>query len=341
MQYTWKSLAAATVFVAGGGCTGTDVSTFSYGKGNPGANLPEGGDVRIERVFIADGMHNEKPDGSGGVTWLQVYQWKSNDIKTTKALPPEGQCTELRTGNYWPNSKLDDPSITGVDLGATVKITGPKGVTELPKCTTATNVDTMGLTSMCSTTSTPPRALGLMYGGLSAGSPQGAFLNGIAADTVQAGATYTVDLGGKKTDSGGDIKVHIPGTYKTPLGIGSNEMITVAANKDLVLTWDPPADESTGMDHTPTTHFGRLFVLDTTASNNGYPLSWVCVPKTDPATGLEIDGEITVPASVVNKWPTTGGLLVHAELTHYMEAVDGRRLDLVGIWCHVSPFKVQ
>jgi hypothetical protein len=340
MHHLWKWLAATTL-VAAGGCSGTDVSNFKYGKDNPGADLPEGGDVRIERVYIADGMgHEEKPDGSGGVSWLQVYQWKSSDMKTTKALPPEGQCTELRTGNYWPNSKLDDPSITGVDLGASVKISGPKGDTLLPKCTTATNIGTNGMTSLCSTTSTPPRALALMYGGLSAGSPQGAFLNNIAADTVQAGATYTIDLGGKKTDSGGNIQVHIPNSYKTPLGIGASA-VTVKGGQDLVLKWDPPANGSTGTDHTPTTTFGRLFVLDTTASNNGYPLSWVCVPKTDPSTGVEIDGEITVPASVVDKWPKTGGLLVHAELTHYMEAVDGRRLDLVGIWCHVSPFTVQ
>jgi hypothetical protein len=324
------------MFAVVSGCGGTDVTDFQYGKGNPGAKLPEGGDVRIERVFIADGTNQENPDGSGGVSWVQVYQWTSTSAATTKALPPAGTCTDLRTGQFWPNSKLDDPSVTALDLGASVTITGPTGVTTLPKCTTATNLNTL-----CSTTSTPPRALSLMYGGLSAGTPQGSFIKNLPGNTVQANSDYTVDFGGKKTDGGKDIKVHIPGSYKTPLGIGA-KAVTVAANKDLELTWTPPTDPSTGTEHTPTTHFGRFFVLDPTLGNtSGYPLSWVCVPKTDPDTGEEIDGSITVPASVVNQWPKTGGLLVHAELTHYMEAVGGRRLDLVGIWCHVSPFTVE
>jgi len=342
MKHSWKSAVAGVAFGALAACgSSTDVSNFSYGKGNPGANLPEGGDVRIERVYLADGMHNEQADGSGGMTWLQVYQWKStDDKKTTKKLPPEGTCTDLRTGEYWPNSKLDDPSITDIDLGATVKLTSARGTTELPKCTYDTNVDKLGAKSMCNTTSTPPRALNLMYGGLSAGAPQGDFLNKIPANTVQAGDDFKVDIG-KKADSGADLMVHIPAYYKTPLGIGSKEVV-VTKNADLELTWTPPDEESTGTEHTPYTHFGRFFVLDTNASsNNGYPLSWVCVPKTDPKTGEEIDGSITVPASVVNQWPATGGLLVHAELTHYMEAVGGRRLDLVGIWCHVSPFTVK
>lgn len=332
---------ATVSFAALVGCSSsTDIANFKYGKGNPGVDLLEGGDVRIERVFLADGIHNEMPDGTGGMTWLQVYQWTSTDASTTKALPPEGTCTDLRTGQFWPNSKLDAPSITDIDVG-TVSLTNARGTVTLPKCTTATNLDKSGVASPCQTTSTPPRALGLMYGGLSAGSPQGAFLAGVPADTVQAGDDFTVNLGGKKADNGDELKVHIPKSYKTPLNIGSDPDVKVTGGQDLQLTWTPPDEASTGTDHTPLTHFGRLFVLDTTPANNGYPLSWVCVPKTDPATGEEIDGSITVPASVVNQWPKTGGLLVHAELTHYMEAVGGRRLDLVGIWCHVSPFSVQ
>jgi hypothetical protein len=343
MKNIWM-LAAGGLLAAA--CDGTDISKFSYGKGNPGAALPEGGDIRIERVYLADGTHNEKPDGSGGMTWLQVYQWKSDNAATTKALPPQGTCTELRTGNYWPNSKLDDPSIQGIDLGASVTMTNKttNAQTVLPKCTTATNVDPMnpGVTAPCDTTSTPPRTLPVMYGGLSAGTPRGAFLNGIPAETVTANTDYLVDFGGKKSDAGNDLVVHVPGYYKTPLGIGAEMMINVQGGQDLVLEWDPPADGDTGTDHTYKTSFGRFFVLDTNASsNNGYPLSWVCVPKTDPDTGVEERGKIVVPASVVDKFPTTGGLFVHAELTHYMEAVEGRRLDLVGIWCHVSPFRVN
>lgn len=342
MKHSWKSAVAGVAVAALAACgSSSDIENFSYGVGNPGADLPEGGDVRIERVYLADGMHNEGANGAGGMTWLQVYRWKStNDKLTTKKLPPNG-CTDLRTGEFWPNSKLDNPAITDVDMGASIKLTGPAGVTELPKCTTETNKDATGATSMCNTTSTPPRALNLMYGGLSAGSPQGSFLGStVPAETVQAGADYKVDIG-VKADDGSDLSVHIPKYYKTPLGIGSEENVKVAANADLELNWTPPEDEDAAgsTEHTPKTHFGRLFVLDTNASsNNGYPLSWVCTPEVDAKTGKEIDGHITVPASIVNQWPATGGLLVHAELTHYMQAVEGRRLDLVGIWCHVSPF---
>ncbi len=352
MKHGLKSAIAGMAFATlVGGCGGTDVTKFHYGIGNPGAALPEGGDVRIEHVFIADGTHQENPDGTGGVTWLQVYQWTSTNLATTKALPPEGTCTDLRTGQFWPNSLLNDPSIMDIDEGSGVTITGPTGATVLPKCTTATNVGSDGVTtSQCSTTSTPPRALDLMYGGLSAGSPQGSFLANIDPNTVQQNSDYAVDLDGKMTDEGGAISVHVPSRYDTPeLSDGSGGMarigaaaVVVPANADLTLTWTPPDDPSTGEAHTGKTDFGRFFVLDTNASSNqGFPLSWVCVPAQDPTTGEEIDGSITVPASVVNQWPKTGGLLVHAELTHFMESVGGRRLDLVGIWCHVSPFTIE
>ncbi len=270
-----------------GACSGTDVHKFNYSD-NPGGNLPEGGDVRIEHVFIADGTHQENPDGTGGVTWLQVYQWTSANKATTKALPPEGTCTDLRTGQFWPNSLLNDPSITDIDEGSGVTITGPTGATVLPKCTTATNVGSDGVTtSQCSTTSTPPRALDPMHGGLSAGSPQGSFLANIDPDTVQQNSDYVVDLDGKMTDEGGPISVHVPSRYDTPeLGDGSGGMarigaapVVVPANADLTLTWTPPDDPSTGTDHTAKTDFGRFFVLDTNASSNqGFPLSWVCIP---------------------------------------------------------------
>src|SRR4051812_45464112 len=115
MHQTWTAILGGITFVTLVGC-GTDISNFAYGKGNPGADLPEGGDIRIERVFLADGMHQENPDGTGGMTWLQVYQWTSTNPATTKKLPPSGVCTDLRTGEYWPVSKLDDPSITDIDL---------------------------------------------------------------------------------------------------------------------------------------------------------------------------------------------------------------------------------
>ncbi len=95
--------------------------------GNPGAALPEGGEARVEHVFVADGTHQENPDGTGGLSWMQAYQWTSTNLSTTKTLPPEGTCTDLRTGQFWPNSLINDPSITDIDNGAAVTITGPTG----------------------------------------------------------------------------------------------------------------------------------------------------------------------------------------------------------------------
>ncbi len=205
----------------------------------------------------------------------------------------------------------------------------------LPKCTTATNDG-----EQCSTL-IEPRVVDLMYGGPSAGAPPGTFLSDLDPDAVQQDSDYTVDLDGKMTDEGGPISIHVPSRYDAPLGIGS-VAVTVPANADFTMTWTPPDDPSTGEDHTAKTDFGRFYVIDTNASSNqGFPLSWVCGPAQSPTTGEEIDGSITVPASVVNQWPKTGGLLVHDETTHFMESIGGRRFDLVGTWSHISPFTIE
>lgn len=84
----------------------TDINEFGgYGNNHPGAELPEGGEIRLDVAHTPDGP----------VAVLQVQAFSGG---TVGRIAPEGECTDVSGRNHWPWT--DYPSGTYADLGETV-----------------------------------------------------------------------------------------------------------------------------------------------------------------------------------------------------------------------------
>lgn len=307
-------------------CGGTDVSDFEYGGGQPGAALPEGGEIRHENVRFF---------GQPEQTWLLVYQYTGlgNDATAPFAVAADGghgtfgNCVDERTGSpNWPFHPLTGASY--LDLPK-VEVSGPgiTGVLTPPRTTNVGGNSTF-------------RQYGVAYGG---GAPNpmtgvtGGYNAGLTKEQSTPGAEYTLDIG-KKDQNGMLTKMtyNMPGSYIAPLGIGGAGPVMIPKGKDLVLEWTPPKNDfgASGKDHTKKTFFNLTFFADPTSMN---PPQFLCFNDSD--------GHTTVPAAVVDLLPA-GGLMVNANLAHWMEAREAnpgemRRFDLVTIFCNISPFMKQ
>jgi len=77
-----------------------------------------------------------------------------------------------------------------------------------------------------------------------------------------------------------------------------------------------------------------LFADPTSTTN---PPQFICFP--------DVDGHQVIPAAVINAIPDSG-LIVNADLSHYMESREAapgeqRRFDLVSIYCNISAYSKQ
>jgi hypothetical protein len=176
------------------------------------------------------------------------------------------------------------------------------------------------------------------YGGGAPGNPPMGFNGTVTAAMSQPGGQYTLDIG--KKDQDGNItpmKFWVPEAYTAPLGIGGAAPVMIPAGQDLTYTWaTPPNDKgASGKEHTRKTYFNLTFFVD--PSDGGVGGQFFCFPDTD--------GHQTVPKAVIDEL-TPGGLMVNANLTHYMEAREAapgemRRFDLVAIYCNISMYQKQ
>ena len=300
-------------------CGGTDVSEFQYGAGQPGLDLPEGGEIRHENVRFF---------GQNEQTWLLVYQYsgpKKEDNAPFAVADPHGQfgnCVDERNGApTWPFKAIT--GATYLDLPK-VEVTGPgiTGALTPPKTTNAVGNSTF-------------RVYATAYGG-GLPNPMGTGPMGYNATLTAAqsapGQKYTLDIG-----KGTPMDYWIPGPYVAPLGIGGSAPVVIPKGKDLTFSWTPPANDfgTSGKEHTKKTWFNLTFFADPASMTN--PPQFLCFPDSD--------GHVTVPAAVVDALPA-GGLMVNANLSHWMEAREAmpgemRRFDLVTIYCNISPFMKQ
>lgn len=306
-----------------------DISEFSYGGGQPGALLPEGGEIRHENVRIL---------GLPEQTWVMVYQYTGPSLAQTAkfAVPADdghgkwGNCVDERDAvngpPNWPLSKIT--GATYLDLPK-VELTGP-GITGTLNITKTDPPNTSGNSTL--------RSYGFTYGGGAPGNPPMGFNGTLTKEMSTPGAKYTLDIGKK----GADGKVTpmdfwVPEAYTAPLGIGGAATVMIPAGKDLTYTWTTPKNDFgvSGKEHTKKSYFNLTFFVDPSAGGVGG--QFLCFPDTD--------GHQTVPAAVIDAL-TPGGLMVNANLTHYMEAREAnpgemRRFDLVSIFCNISMYSKQ
>ena len=299
-------------------CGGTDISEFNYGEGQPGATLPEGGEIRHENVRLL---------GMPPQTWVMVYQYTGPTLAQTApfAAPADGgkgqwgNCVDERnTAPTWPFTPIT--GATYLDLPK-VELSGP-GITGKLAISKTDPVNKAGNSTF--------RKYDFTYGGGAPGDVKGFNTASTTAAMSQPGGDYTIDIG-----KGDPMTYHMPEAYTTPLNIGLQEKVTFP-NAELVMTWQPPANDfgDSGFEHTKKTHFNFTLFADPTAPS---PAQFICFP--------DVDGHQVVPASVIGAISKTG-LIVNADLGHYMEkreAASGeqRRFDLVSIFCNISTYERQ
>jgi len=321
-----KASLGSILLLAAVNCGGTDVTDFSYGKSQPGLNLPQGGEVRHENVRIF---------GFPEQTWLMAYQYTGpafsanapfvNLVKGPVGGPFEG-CTDVRQGQAWPVNPITGatyldfpkvPSLTGTGIASAIDVVKTDPPNMVGNSTTI--------------------AYDFTYGGGAPGPTPMGFNGTLTAADSTPGGHYTLDIGEAGADGKTSVDYYIPEAYTTPFNIGTRAMmdaVPVPASGDWEFDWTAPANDlgDDGKEHTKKTHFNiTLFVA---AGDDGLHPQFFCFP--------EVEGHQKVPADVIAALPA-GGLIVHANLTHYMEARtnpghDNRRFDLVGIFCNISLF---
>lgn len=299
-------------------CGGTDVKDFQYGGGQPGAALAEGGEIRHENVRIF---------GFPEQTWIMLYQYKGPPVSANAPFPA-GSTTSQFTGcvderdpasQTWPFKPIT--GATYLDF-TTHSLTGT-GITGALDITKSDPPNTVG--------NSTTRTYDFTYGGGAPGNPPSGFNGTLTAAESTPGGHYTLDIG---QDHKYDY--YIPDAYTTPFNIGTRDMadaVPVPASGDWEYDWTAPANDfgTDGKTHTRKTHFN--FTLFVAADDAGLHPQFMCFP--------EVEGHQKVPADVIAALPA-GGLIVHADLSHYMDHADAggedRRFDLVGIFCNISLF---
>jgi len=302
-------------------CGGTDISDFDYGGGQPGAKLAEGGEIRHENVrFLGEPVQ----------TWLMVYQYTAPASSKTApfAVPDDGgkgkwgNCVDERnTPPTWPFAPI--VGATYLDLPK-VDLSGP-GISGVLSITRTIPVNRIGNSTF--------RNYDFTYGGGAPDDTTGFNASKTTGAMSQAGADYTLDLGPTK---GAPMTYHMPEAYVAPLGIGGAAAVKFPNNQPLEYTWTtPPNDKGvSGEEHNKKTYFNFTLFADPTLAS---PAQFICFP--------DVDGHQLIPATVITALSPTG-LIVNANLSHYMEAREAapgeqRRFDLVTIFCNISTYERQ
>lgn len=314
-SFGWLAL---TLIACGG--ESTDITDFEYGGNQPGAGLPEGGEIRHENVRIL-GMPEQ--------TWIHIYQYNGPPKSANAPFPAPadggngiyGNCVDERdpATATWPVKPIEGATYLDFPKVPEITGTGITGTLQVPK---TDPVNTVGNSTF--------RTHDFTYGGGAPGDPPEGFNGTLTAAQSAGGGTWHLDVG-----IGEPMEYHMPPAYDTPLGIGGATPVQITDGQDLVLEWNSPANDmgDSGNEHTRKTWFNFTFFADPTAA---FPPLFICFP--------EEPGKQTIPAAVISELPP-GGLIVHANMAHYMEALDAggedRRFDLVTIWCNISAYEKQ
>lgn len=311
--------------------SGTDVSELNYGGGQPGAALPEGGEIRHENVRFL---------GQAEQTWIMVYQYTGPGKAETApfAVPADGghgqfgNCVDERNGSpTWPVKPIT--GATFLDLPKAVELTGP-GITGSLNITKSIPPNTIGNSTF--------RQYGFTYGG-GAPNPMGTGPMGFNATLTAAestpGADYTLDIG--KKDENGNLSTmtyHMPDRFVAPLGLGGSTPVMITTGTDLTLSWTAPPNDLgvSGKDHTKKTYFNLTFFVDDSGSMTN-PAQFICFS--------DGEGHTMIPAAVIDALKPRG-LMVNANLSHWMDAREAapgemRRFDLVTIYSNISLYMKQ
>jgi len=325
------------------GCTSSEsLSDFHYSSGNqnPGANLPEGGEIRHENVRLLGNQED----------WLAVYQYAGTGASSAPLADIDtileggsgngqwGPCIDERTthsptgnttgGNTWPFQPITNATYEHFPSVPTLTGTGISGSLPIVEMNPPNTVGNSTL-----------RTYDFTYGGGAPGSNFASTFNGgLTTEEAAGSGVYTLDMG-----EGDAITYTFVASFTAPLGIGGSANVNVPAGQDLVATWDAPANVfGTGNEHVQNTYFNFMLFVDPTVPT----AEFMCFMD------LSKPGTLTIPAAVISAIQSENGgsgLIVDANLTHQMLSEtnpadpnkQARRFDIVTIWCNISTFSIQ
>ena len=197
----------------------TDISKFVYGAGQPGAMLPEGGEIRHENVRIL---------GMPVQTWLMVYQYTAPASVATAPFADAtnsamngngmfGNCVDERTGSpTWPFHPITGAMYMSLPAGFP-KISGPGFAAPTTIPLTADAENRVGNSTF--------RKYDLTYGGGTPGAPPAGFNGTLTPAQSQPDSDYMIDIGQ------GPLTYHMPAAFTAPLGIGGADVVKIPAGQ--------------------------------------------------------------------------------------------------------------
>lgn len=283
---------------------------MGYGAGHPGALNPIGGEITIEKIH------------RGGITMTQselnaFFRFWDDPANNTELPPlPPGACADITLAMF---PDPPPPNTRFQDMGATLTLTAGTTTVSMPRV--MNDVDNIG------------RANATMYGGT---GPTGMFENyGDVDDTkILYDTTYEVSFTGPDGAST-DLdppRMHFPGDFDViDPPVGEDTMLVFERDQAVTFRWEPLGQNVGDGRHTAERTFSFLFFQGTDMAGTAY----LC-----PMNDGMVHGEFTVPATVINALGVTGFMQL-GQTTHYMAALDGHRIDMYGIACRISDYRVQ
>lgn len=285
---------------------------FVYGKGQPGAGLAEGGEVRFERVKVPTAV---APGGAIVLAQTYFIEAATGDFP----LPALGKCNKVwdpvNANRMWPQGLLTAKTYT--DVGPTVTLNnGSKNIAFNRFTKTGTNTLPENVPS--------ERKHDILY----AGPGQ---TNTISPDDLQYGTTYQITY--ENAVKLHNASVFLPRDYTITSPKVGSEMVTFTKGMDAVFEFESLAPSADVVEHSPDRAFPFVILIE--AGPNGLThFTHVCLAAAGDG------GRMVVPASVLDE-ASPNGVVLHGQLSHVLDEFKGRRFDILGVSCNLSPYEIK
>jgi uncharacterized protein YaiE (UPF0345 family) len=272
-----------------------------------GPDSPEGGEVRLEYVDLTPEAGLDERDTGTRVTAFFIRSMTPDHFPA----PAAGRCVDLSADQSWPTAQAEDADY--IDVGE-VTISGGPETLVVPEGTAT--ADPLGRVHARDGVAEPWRF---------------SFGTDDTETYITPDTSYTVTLGGSSewptqtfTDA---LTMPADFDFIAPAA----EAFELTPDQPIEITWEVATTTSLGEGESV---IGLVDVL---------------VPGQGPVVACAQDpdtGSVTIPAELVNRVISFGaaGTIARQTVVHRRlelsneDDVKGRRLDLIGVWSHVTPW---
>jgi hypothetical protein len=313
MKLTLMRALISCGLLTGFAACGDDVSIEEwggYGNGQPGADLPEGGEILMERVLLSSTLTGADPVVQ---SWFHGYAY--DGVGAALNGPKNGECVKLTTNTTFP-AHIIGPGSTYTDLGDSLHVTGPGADVTIPK-------NVAGPEGLRDNRPNPNRLHhegAFLYGGP---AWQG---EGLADVSWEAGAEYTIDV-----NNGTPLTMAFPRSYAVPMEMDT-KVVSVPATGDWTPEWEA-LENPDGKEHLRGYDFAFIAFANT---DGGGTAMFLCPADDKPGS----DGSVLIPESVIAQIPDQG-IIQAGRYTHWQDRLTADaevKIDLFAIWCHIGTY---